>query len=254
MTATRRAAVWPPLDAPVPHRVYWIFGPHPVLRVRVCVYIGKCVDTANRCPRDRFAEHLDDKPWEDTIATRDYDLAVADGTLVVSTTVYPTNRTVLIAERDAIIRDQPLYNVDHNLLNANQIPLGRQAAQRADRDRARGVPKHRTWAVLHGRETVTGWRRSLVWWRKLRRRQRQQIISAGIGAAASITLALILFLLSSLSLITSVFAGAGIVGWLVLWLNKPTRRRRVWYELSFGARWGLLGAVLYQVVKDLGVF
>lgn len=251
MSASIRWSTEPPLDALIPCRVYWIWGPHPVLGIRRLLYVGECVDTATRGPRDRFAEHLELRPWGDTIPDRTYELAIASGTLVVSTTVYPTKRAARVAERDAIIHDRPLYNWKCNELNPDQIPGWDQEAQRAQRDRDRGIPKHRTWAVLVGRQPVSGWRRPLVAWTRLRRRRRRQITSAALGTLTAVVLGLFVFVVSSLSLATSMSIGVGLPVIAVLWLNKPTRRRKVRYALNEAARYAVVAAVAVQIFMDL---
>ncbi len=241
----------PPLDALIPCRVYRIWGPHPDTGGRRLVYLGECVDTANRGPRDRFAEHLEDQPWGDTIPDRTYDDAIANGTLVVSTTVYPTKRAAKLAEQAAIIREQPLYNWVHNQLNPHRIPKWEAERQRAERDRNNDVPTHLTWAAIHGRQPVHGWRRLVVAWKRLRRRQRRQIATAVSGGLFTLTLGLFVFVVSPLSLATSMTVGVGAPAIAVLWFNKPARRRKVRYALNEAGRWAVVVAVLARLFMDL---
>lgn len=241
----------PPLDALIPCRVYLIFGPHPVLGYRTLLYVGECVDTPRRGPRDRFAEHLEDQPWGDTVPHRTYEAALAAGTLVVSTEVYATKRKARVAERDAIIAGQPLYNWKCNELNPIQIPRWDQETQRAERDQHRGIPKHKTWAVVHGGQNVTGWRKVIVKWSRLRRRQRRQIVSTAFGVAVTTALTLFVFFASSLSLVTSITLGVGMPILFVLWLNRPSRRRKVRHAVNEAARYALIGAIVVQLFYDL---
>ncbi len=240
-----------PLDLPIPCRVYWIYAPHPLLARRVLVYVGECVDTIARNVRHRFAEHLEDKPWGDTIGTRDYDQAIADGTLVVSDGTYPNKGAVREAERLAIIAGRPLYNVDHNLSNPLRISKWDQAAQRAQRDRDNNVPVHRTWAAVYGDRPVVWWRKPLVWWKRQRRRTRRRILRAAGWALLALAGAVAAFALTTLSLLASLTFGAGTVVTGVLWLNRPYRRRKVEYALNQLARWAVATATAATVADDL---
>lgn len=253
MSTSIRWSSEPPLDALIPCRVYWIYGPHPTMPwiSRTLLYVGECVDTPNRGPRDRFAEHVELQPWGDTVPHKTYDEAIARGTLIVSTEVYATKRKAREAERDAIIAGRPLYNWKCNELNSLQIPRWEQEAQRAQRDKDRNIPKHRTWAVLVGRQPVVWWRRPLVWWRRLRRREQQQIITSVMGFSTAVTIGVALFVVSSLSLFTSLMVGGGTVAVLALWFNKPAKRRKIRYALNEAARWAIVVSVAFQLFTDL---
>lgn len=252
MTNPRRVAGSSiPLDLPIPCRLYWIFAPHPLLGRMVLVYVGECIDTDARSPRDRFYEHLEDKPWGDTVPVRDYDQAIAAGVLVVSDQTYPNKAAVREAERLAIITGRPLYNIDHNLLNPLQIPKWEQQKQRAERDRDRGVPKHLTWAAIHGDQPVEWWRTPIVAWKRLRRRDRRRILRAAAWAGLALAGGIAAFALTTLSLLASLTFGAGTITTGVLWLNRPYRRRRIRYSLNQFARWAVATATIATVANDL---
>ncbi len=262
---TRSGSWEPPLDAAIPCRLYRINGPHPdnartvhdpdprvvFPAPRRLVYVGECVDTDRRSPRDRWAEHLDLQPWGDTIPTRAYDAAIADGTLVVDDVIYPTKRAVKRAEQAAIMTGQPLYNWVHNQLNRHQIPKWTAIAQRAERDRINQVPTHQTWAALNGLRPVTWWRKPLLRWGRLRRRDRKRIIAAGLWTTVAVVVGVAVAVVSPLSVPASMAVGAGTTAVTRLWLGQPTRRRKVRYAANQAARWLIAVATVAAVLADL---
>lgn len=86
-------------------------------------YVGETV----RQPLVRLLEHLYDQPWADTIVGWDVDPRVFAG-----------KHAVLQAERAAIEKERPLYNVIHNE-GPHRIPPPLAMRQRRIRDRVKPV-------------------------------------------------------------------------------------------------------------------
>lgn len=96
---------------------FWVR--HPVTGLRALGYIG---ETA-RMPFVRLMEHIQEKPWADTIIGWEVDDRTFAG-----------KDAVLQAERAAIHAEKPLYNIEENLGNGDRIPPWTAKEQRAARD------------------------------------------------------------------------------------------------------------------------
>lgn len=141
----------PPLEprTPVPCRVYWIYvlDPRTNFTTLTLGYVGEVVDTPSRGPLVRFAEHVADQPWGDTIPETDPQRALETGILRISDNVYSCKEAVWAAEQVAIVHGRPLYNYTHNLTNPDRISIPDARAARAERDRLAGIPHELSWAM-----------------------------------------------------------------------------------------------------------
>ncbi len=246
-----------PLDAPIPCRRYWIFLPDPHIDARTgprrLVYVGECVDTPSRGPRDRFEEHCERQPWGDTIPTHDYDQAVAAGIFVLDPVVYGSKREAKIAELASIVPDRPVYNWKGNELNRDVIPPSKQIAQRAERDRANGVPADRTWAALNAHRLArpAPWRNPILWWRRQRYRTRRRIIWSTIWANLTVTGwilgAVVLPIPASVTGATAAAAST----WTVLRKNMPPRDRRYARAGNTIVRWLAVAVAVAVIASNL---
>lgn len=90
------------------------------------LYVG-----VTQCGEERFTEHRKDKPWWPEVATH-------------TIQIYDSRDAVLLAERLAIYREKPRYNVIHNATGRRlygvepipaSVPLTREAMERAARGR-----------------------------------------------------------------------------------------------------------------------
>lgn len=245
-----------PLDAPIPCRRYRIYLPDPHIDVvtgpRRLVYVGECVDTPTRGPRDRWDEHCKDQPWGDTIPTHDYDQAVAAGIFVLDPIIYPTKRAAKTAELQAIVTEKPVYNWKGNELNPVAIPPSRQIEQRADRDAANNVPADRTWAALNAHRLfrLTVWRNPVLWWRRQRHRTRRRIIRNVIWFNTTVTLWILATVAVPLPATSTLAAAAAVTTCARLAWARPGRRRpvaRAFNQITF---W-IIAAAAALVVFDL---
>ncbi len=203
-----------PPRAPIPCRLYWIYGPDPRSAdpTWVLLYVGETVDTPTRGPRVRFAEHVQDQPWGDTLPVTDPTRAIRAGVLRVSHTVYPHKEAVWAAERAAIRAGRPLYNYTHNETNPDRITIHAARAARAARDQANRVPRWRRW------KPPTPTRRRVRMF--IRRRWRRPTA----WAVASLTLMAVLAPLAPiLSLPRLAIESMGLATLGMLYLTRPRR-------------------------------
>lgn len=102
---------------------FWVLDPATGYTTRVLGYVG---ETA-RIPFERLMEHVYAQPWADTIVGWEVD-----------PTVYTGKAAVLAAEKAAVRRERPLYNVEWNMGNPDRIPPWK--AERQARARGRTLP------------------------------------------------------------------------------------------------------------------
>jgi hypothetical protein len=242
-----------PLDLPIPCRLYRIFIPDPTARGGHRRYIGECIDTPDRGPRDRFDEHCKDQPWGDTIPTHDYDEAVARGIFVLDPTIYPCKRAVKTAELATIAAELPDYNWKGNELNPHVIPPSEQFAQRAERDRLNNVPADRTWAALNAHRLFrpTLWRNPILWWRRQRYRTRRRIIRSVIWFNTTITLWVLGLVVLPLPATSTGAAAAALTTCAGLAWNRPGRRRPYARAFNLITFWAVAGAAAAVILSNL---
>jgi hypothetical protein len=126
---------------------FWVR--HPTTGRIVLGYVGETV----RMPFVRLMEHIYDQPWADTIVRWEVD-----------TTVYAGKVAVLAAEKAAIERERPLYNIEHNMGNPVRVKPWEAVAQRQAREPgwqppARGtrVPRQRRTAAAASPPAAAAW-------------------------------------------------------------------------------------------------
>lgn len=96
--------------------------------VGALLYIG-----ITNSPRDRFAQHAADKPWWSEVAH-------------ISKEWYPNRPFAEHAERRAIKRERPRYNIEHNLANPHRVAYRKRGTTVRHR-RQRRKMKRRVTAV-----------------------------------------------------------------------------------------------------------
>lgn len=223
-----RASGWEPDPyLPLPCRLYLIMvlDPRTNFTTWTVGYIG---ETSRRDVRIRFAEHVRDKPWSDTLPERDPDRALAAGVLVIGAAVYACKADAWVAEEAAIIRHRPLYNDEYNRDNPDRIPIYTARAARIERDRVAGVPAARSWATEHERRrrgdrpvVLTRWVRQVLVRRRSRRVNRR-IVTGVVWAVVT----LLLWVLTAryvpvLSVVRAGAVTAAGAGVGVLWWRRP---------------------------------
>lgn len=152
-------------------RLWWVYMipcydpddmhlPEPDRRI-VVGYIG---ETSRQDAGIRFCEHLDEKPWSDTVVDPDRcgePLIVDqfDETLLrfqVLSVRFRTAEAARGVEQDQVEWLLPLYNHEYNLTNQDRIPVYDQPVQRAGRDAAAGLPEHEKWAYQQALRVQAG--------------------------------------------------------------------------------------------------
>lgn len=144
---------------------FWVR--HPVTGLRALGYIG---ETA-RAPFVRLMEHIQEKPWADTIIGWEVDDRTFTG-----------KEAVLAAERAAIHAEKPLYNIEENLGNRGRIPPWTAKEQRAARDADRRASRA---AVVVGPTLPAGTSAWSRFWRTWLGRWLLGRLAAAGGAIAS---------------------------------------------------------------------
>jgi len=126
---------------------FWVR--HPVTGKTVLGYVGETV----RLPFVRLMEHIYDQPWADTIVRWE-----------VESTVYPGKAAVLAAEKAAIERERPLYNIEWNMANPLRVKPWEAVAQRQAREpgwqppgKGSRVPRPRRAATAASAPATDGW-------------------------------------------------------------------------------------------------
>jgi len=133
---------------------FWVR--HPVTGKVVLGYVGETV----RLPFVRLMEHIYDQPWADTIVRWE-----------VESTVYPGKAAVLAAEKAAIERERPLYNIEHNMGNPLRVKPWEAVAHRQAREpgwqppvKGTRVPRQRrTTAAAAATVTTPAWAWAWEW-------------------------------------------------------------------------------------------
>lgn len=246
-----------PLDAAVPCRRYRVVLPDPHIDVRTgprrVVYIGECVDTPNRGPRDRWDEHCKLQPWGDTIPIHDYDQAVAAGIFVLDPVIYSTKREAKTAELKAIVEEKPVYNWKGNELNPDVIPPSEQIAQRADRDRVNNVPTGRTWAALnvHRLSRPVVWRNPIEWWRRQRYRTRRRILWSVVWFNLTVTGSVLGTVVLPLPVDVATAVAVAASTWAVLRTHRPPRHRPFARAGNAITRWSAVAFAVAVIVSHL---
>ncbi|MFI6228649.1 hypothetical protein ACIBCR_15210 [Micromonospora echinospora] len=95
---------------------FWVR--HPNTGQRALGYIGE----TGRMPFQRLMEHIYQQPWADTIVGWEVDPVT-----------HPGKAAVLAAEKTAIERERPLYNIEGNMANPSRIPPWTAVQQRQAR-------------------------------------------------------------------------------------------------------------------------
>ncbi len=116
---------------------FWVR--HPATGRVVLGYVGETV----RMPFVRLMEHIYDQPWADTIVRWEVD-----------STTYSGKAAVLAAEKAAIERERPLYNVEWNMGNPLRVKPWEAVAQRQAREPGWQPPVKKT-RVPRQRRTAT---------------------------------------------------------------------------------------------------
>jgi hypothetical protein len=199
---------------PWPCRLYLIYVWDPRTNYQT-ITLGYLGETGHADPAVRFGEHLEDKPWADTVAAfiaagpagpvgaeGPAGIVLDPAVVAMLNTVYACKADVYVAEEALTRRLRPLYPVEYNLDNPDRIEPWQALAQRAARDAARGIPLEQSWVVLY--------------------RQRHPEPPSG--------------------------SGAGVRGWTgrVQWKMPRIRLGRAgWLRVGWGTVWAILTAVLW---------
>lgn len=140
---TSRPASWAPPDQ---WRLYRAWGDLPRLSGRWArfttwllggwqqlLYIG----VTGRTAVARWAEHMDGKRWAPDVACWERDEQV-----------WATEDDVLVAERAAIIRERPVWNLQHNGNNPGAVRIRRHLPRHVVRARLRWAARALLWVAL----------------------------------------------------------------------------------------------------------
>ena len=134
--------------------VAWLLGDWQVL-----LYIG----ITSRAAVARWAEHLDGKRWAGDIVCWERDRQV-----------FACEAAVRSAERDAIVRERPVHNIEHNGNNPGRAVLRRRLPRHVVARRRRWVRWVVVWLVVW---LLLVWRGAGVW------SGRELVTTAAVGAS-----------------------------------------------------------------------
>ena len=134
--------------------VAWLLGDWQVL-----LYVG----ITSRAAVARWAEHLDGKRWAGDIVCWERDRQV-----------FACEAAVRSAERDAIVRERPVHNIEHNGNNPGRAVLRRRLPRHVVARRRRWVRWVVVWLVVW---LLLVWRGAGVW------SGRELVTTAAVGAS-----------------------------------------------------------------------